>query len=162
HLPAPREHRHGRCRAHLPGIATPRPGGLCHAPVRRTAPCKRAAKCGERRAVPVALVTGGSRGIGRAIALRLARDGADVAFVWRRDAAAAADVEARIRALGRRCVPLQADLGDPAAVSAALDRLEAETDRVDVFVANAAATAFKPLLDVKPHHVEKTYAITIG
>src|SRR5207245_4748430 len=108
------------------------------------------------------LVTGGSRGIGRATVERLARDGADVAFIYRRDTTAAADVEARIRALGRRCVALQADLGDPAAVAAALDRLEAETDHVDVFVANAAATAFKPLLEVKPHHVEKTYAITLG
>src|SRR5437867_992323 len=88
--------------------------------------------------------------------------GADVAFIYRRDAAAAAEVEARVRALGRRCLPLQADLGEPVAVAAALDRLAAETDHVDVLVANAAATAFKPLLEVKPHHVEKTYAITVG
>src|SRR5213593_3886655 len=110
----------------------------------------------------LALVTGGSRGIGRAIVERLARDGADVAFIYRRDAAAAAEVEANVRALGRRCLALQADLGEPAALAAALDRLEAETDHVDVLVANAAATAFKPLLEVKPHHVEKTYAITVG
>jgi enoyl-[acyl-carrier protein] reductase III len=85
-----------------------------------------------------------------------------VAVVWRRDAAAAAAVEGEVRALGRRCLALRADLGVPAEVDAALARLEAETDRVDVFVANAAATAFKPLLEVKPHHVERTYAITIG
>ncbi len=112
--------------------------------------------------MPFALVTGGSRGIGRAVALRLARDGADVAVAYRRNADAAAEVEQAIRALGRRCVLLQADLGDPAQVAAALDRLDAEPAPVDVFVANAAATAFRPLLEVKPHHVEKTYAITIG
>jgi enoyl-[acyl-carrier protein] reductase III len=110
--------------------------------------------------MPLALITGGSRGIGRAVAERLARDGTDIAFVYRRDDAAAAEVEARVRSLGRRCLVLKADLGEPAQVAAALDCLEDE--RVDVFVANAAATAFKPLLEVKPHHLEKTYAITIG
>lgn len=108
-------------------------------------------------------MTGGSRGIGRAIALRLARDGIDVAFVYRRDVEAAAAVETEVRALGRRCLALRADLADAAEVAAALERLAAEDPRpVDVFVANAAATAFKPLLETKPHHLQKTYAITIG
>jgi enoyl-[acyl-carrier protein] reductase III len=110
----------------------------------------------------LALVTGGSRGIGRAIVERLARDGCDVALIYRRDAAAADAVAATVRALGRRCFTLQADLGDPVQVAAALDRVAAEAGQVDVLIANAAATAFKPLLEVKPHHVEKTYAISIG
>ncbi len=110
--------------------------------------------------MPFALVTGGSRGIGRAIVERLALDGADVAFVYRRDDAAAAEVESGVRALGRRCVALRADLGEPSELAAALDRLGDAP--VDILVANAAATAFKPLLEVKPHHLEKTYAITIG
>jgi enoyl-[acyl-carrier protein] reductase III len=109
-----------------------------------------------------ALVTGGSRGIGRAIVERLARDGADVAFLYRRDDEAAAGVRTAIEGHGGRCLAIRADLGDPAQVEAALDAVLAATPAVDVFVANAAATAFRPLLDVKPHHVEKTYAITIG
>src|SRR2546428_3444594 len=108
----------------------------------------------------LALVAGGSRGIGRAIVERLAQDGADVAFIYRRDATAAAEVEAAVRARGHSCTALQADLGAPGEVAAALDRL-GDTP-IDWFVANAAATAFRPLLEVKPHHVEKTYAITIG
>jgi len=110
--------------------------------------------------MPLALVTGGSRGIGRATVERLACDAADVAFIYRRDAKAAAEVEAAVRARGRSCTALLADLGEPAEVAAALDRL-GDTP-VDFFVANAAATAFRPLLEVKPHHLEKTYAITIG
>ena len=109
-----------------------------------------------------AFVTGGSRGIGRAIVERLARDGFDVAFNYRRDDAAAADAERAVRAAGRTAVALKADLGDPGQVVGMLDALDAETTDVRVFVANAAATAFKPLLETKPHHVEKTYAITIG
>src|SRR5689334_8379066 len=109
-----------------------------------------------------AFVTGGSRGIGRAIVERLARDGFDVAFNYRRDDDAAAEAERAVRAAGRTAVALKADLGDPAQVAGMLDALDAKANDVRVFVANAAATAFRPLLETKPHHVEKTYAITIG
>ena len=112
--------------------------------------------------MPFAFVTGGSRGIGRAIVERFARDGYDVAFNYRRDDAAADATVAAVRAAGRVCLAIKGDLGDPAQVAAMLRALDDATPRVDVFVANAAATAFKPLLESKPHHVEKTYAITIG
>jgi enoyl-[acyl-carrier protein] reductase III len=109
--------------------------------------------------VALALVTGGSRGIGRAIVERLARDGRDVAFVYRRDDASADEVVRAVREVGRRCLALRADLGDAEQVAAALGRLGDEP--VEAVVANAAATAFKPLLEVKPHHLDKTFAISI-
>src|SRR6185369_13015347 len=64
----------------------------------------------DTRRMAFAFVTGGSRGIGRAIVERLARDGFDVAFNYRRDEAAAAEVASHVTALGRRALALKADL----------------------------------------------------
>jgi 3-oxoacyl-[acyl-carrier protein] reductase len=84
-----------------------------------------------------ALVTGGSRGIGRGIALELAREGANVAVNYRRDEAAARETVAAIEALGSRAVPLQADVADWAQVqrlaAAAIDAL----GHLDIVVANS-------------------------
>ena len=87
-----------------------------------------------------ALVTGGSRGIGRAIAHRLATQGADVAFSYRGNEAAAKEAAGEIEALGRRAVAIQGDVADPesaeAVVKAALDAF----GRVDILVNNAGIT----------------------
>ncbi|OGO51486.1 MAG: 3-oxoacyl-[acyl-carrier-protein] reductase [Chloroflexi bacterium RBG_16_69_14] len=87
-----------------------------------------------------ALVTGGSRGIGRAIVLRLAGQGADVAFTYKGNAAAAADVVATVEALGRRAIAIQADASDgkvaDSVVKAALDAY----GKVDILVNNAGVT----------------------
>ena len=109
----------------------------------------------------VAVVTGGSRGIGRGIALRLARDGADCAITYRRNEAAAADAVSAIAALGRRAHAERLDLAESDQVGPAFERIAAAFGRVDILVANAAATAFRPLLDQKPHNVRRTFAISV-
>src|SRR5258708_18920563 len=86
-----------------------------------------------------ALVTGGSRGIGRAVCLELARRGADVAFIYRSRDAEAAATAAEIHSLGRRALALKADLADAADVGAAIDSAAAEFGRLDVLIPAAGA-----------------------
>jgi NAD(P)-dependent dehydrogenase (short-subunit alcohol dehydrogenase family) len=86
-----------------------------------------------------ALVTGGSRGIGRAVCLELARRGADVAFIYRSRETEAEAVAAQIRALGRHALALKADLAQAADVSAAVERAAAELGRLDVLIQAAGA-----------------------
>ena len=84
-----------------------------------------------------ALVTGGSRGIGAAIALRLARDGADVAITYERSADKAQAVIGQIEALGRKGLAIAASSADPAAIKAAVDKAAAELGGLDILVNNA-------------------------
>jgi enoyl-[acyl-carrier protein] reductase III len=109
----------------------------------------------------VAFVTGGSRGFGRGIALRLAADGADCAITYRTRAAQAGEVVAEIERLGRRAVALPLSLEEPATVPGVVAEVGEKLGRLDVLVANAAATAFRPLLEQKTHNVEKTFAISV-
>jgi 3-oxoacyl-[acyl-carrier protein] reductase len=87
-----------------------------------------------------AVVTGGSRGIGRAIAIRLATQGADVAFSYRGNEAAAKETAAAIEALGRRALPVQADVSDPAAADALIKAALEAFGKVDILVNNAGVT----------------------
>lgn len=85
----------------------------------------------------VALVTGGSRGIGAAIAKRLAEEGASVAITYAKDAKAAADVVAAIEAKGGKAVAIQANAADVQAVQGAVEKTVAALGRLDVLVNNA-------------------------
>jgi 3-oxoacyl-[acyl-carrier protein] reductase len=87
-----------------------------------------------------AIVTGGSRGIGRAIVLRLAGQGADVAFSYRGNQAAAQETAAAVEALGRRALAVQGDVSDPTAAEAVVAAGLAAFGRVDILVNNAGIT----------------------
>ncbi len=92
---------------------------------------------GQKLAGKVALVTGGSRGIGAAIARRLAADGANVAITYTKGVDAAAAVVKEIERAGGRAIAVQADATDAAAVKAAIEKTVATLGRLDILVNNA-------------------------
>ena len=85
----------------------------------------------------VALITGGSRGIGAAIAKRLAADGASMAITYAKDASAASVVVKAIESKGGKAVAIQADSADPAAIKAAVEKAVANLGKLDILVNNA-------------------------
>lgn len=109
----------------------------------------------------VALITGASRGIGRAVALQLAQRGGIIAINFRKDQQAAASVARHVEALGSTALLCRADLEDPEEVRQMVTTVGERFGHIDVLVANAAATAFKPLMEVHEHNIHRTMAITI-
>jgi 3-oxoacyl-[acyl-carrier protein] reductase len=87
-----------------------------------------------------AVVTGGSRGLGRAIAVRLAEQGADVAFSYRGNAAAAAEAKASVEGLGRKGLAIQADVTQPEAAEALIKGALEAFGKIDILVNNAGIT----------------------
>ncbi|MBF0491528.1 MAG: SDR family oxidoreductase [Deltaproteobacteria bacterium] len=109
-----------------------------------------------------AFITGSSRGIGRAVALRLADEGCHILLHYRQNREEALKVEKEILGKGVRCWKYAADLSDLQQVKSLHEQIKKEHAHLDIFVSNAAATAFKPLEQIKAHHIEKTFNITIS
>ncbi len=107
------------------------------------------------------LITGGSRGLGAATARRLARMGAQVIVTYRTRAQEAEDVVAACAESTPGARAEQLDLLEEDSVRALFARLGERGEELDVVVANAAATAFKPLLELKLHQIDKTFAISV-
>jgi 3-oxoacyl-[acyl-carrier protein] reductase len=109
----------------------------------------------------VALVTGGSRGIGAAVALRLARQGAGVAITYQSNEKQADAVVEQIRAAGGWATSVRADSADPAAVIAAVAQVVADRGRLDILVNNAGAFLLGPLEQLSLAEFEQTVAVNV-
>ena len=100
----------------------------------------------------VALVTGGSRGIGRAVALRLAGQGAAVVINYVRHRSSAEETVAAIEAVGGQCLALKANLADGASLNAMFAELRRHYERLDILVSNAASGVLRPVMELTSHH----------
>lgn len=100
----------------------------------------------------VAVVTGGSRGIGRAIAVRLAAAGADVVVNYFLNREAAEKTAAEVRAHGVRAHLIQADMKDPAQIRNLFTEVKAHFGGLDILVSNAASGVFRPVNDLTAKH----------
>ncbi|WP_242906124.1 SDR family NAD(P)-dependent oxidoreductase [Actinomadura terrae] len=113
----------------------------------------------------VALVTGGSRGIGAATARALAEQGADVAISYAASAGKAKEVVREIEALGRRAAAYQADQADPAQVAGLVARVAEDFGRLDVLVNNAGVILREVLGDAdgaSPEELRRQYDVNVG
>ena len=109
----------------------------------------------------IALITGGSRGIGAAIAKRLAADGANVAITYTKGADAATSVVKEIERVGRKAIAIQADSTDAVAVEAAVEKAVETFGRLDVLVNNAGTAIPKPFEETTLEELDRVIDINV-
>ncbi|MBT9332923.1 3-oxoacyl-ACP reductase family protein [Paracidobacterium acidisoli] len=109
----------------------------------------------------VALVTGASRGIGAAIAKRLAAEGANVAITYAKDAAAAAAVVKAVESAGRKAFAVQADAADAEAVKFAVEQTVKTFGRIDILVNNAGTAIPKPFEDTPFEELDRMIGVNL-
>jgi enoyl-[acyl-carrier protein] reductase III len=109
----------------------------------------------------VALITGASRGIGKALALRLAARGAIPVVNYKQNEQLAGEVVAEVERLGSSGLAIRADLENLDEIEAMFDQIHERFGRLDFFVSNASASNFHHFMDLKPHHLERTYNLNV-
>jgi enoyl-[acyl-carrier protein] reductase III len=108
------------------------------------------------------LVTGGSRGIGRAIAVRLAQAGADIAVNYLRQGGRASETAELVRAQGARCLTIRANVADIDDMERMFQQIREEFGRLDILVSNAASGVLRPAMELTPRHWQWTMDINAG
>ncbi len=109
----------------------------------------------------VAIVTGASRGIGRAIALKLASNGASIIVNYAGNANKAQETVTEIEKLGVKAYPIQADVGKVAEIQRLFDQSIEHFGKVDILVNNAGITIYKPIAEVTEEDFDKMFAINV-
>lgn len=107
----------------------------------------------------VALITGSSRGIGKATALRLAKEGYDIVINYARSKSGALETAEQIEALGRKVLVIKANVGDVNKVKDMFAQIDQEFGRLDIFVNNAASGVQRPLMELEESHWDWTLNI---
>lgn len=109
----------------------------------------------------IALITGASRGIGRQLAISLAARGATPIINYRRNEEAARETVARIESLGATTLAIRADLESLEEIEAMFDLVQERFGRLDFYVSNASASNFRPIMELGPHHLERTFNLNV-
>ena len=107
----------------------------------------------------VALVTGSSRGLGKAIAIELAKNGYDIVVNYARSKTAALETVKEIEALGRKALISKANVGDVEKLRAMFQTIKEEFGRLDIFVSNAASGVLRPIMELEESHWDWTMNI---